>query len=202
MPDPAFPFAVLEQRPGVERAEYDRQSEARQVMFNDIPNAELIGHLVRQWIAPTATKHRLPSSVYTYGSPQESLNIHGSTGDGSLGLQAASLGKLFGLATEIPLGAAQSTLGHELAHWFQGSPQSVSPKWYNQRFGLTDPAVEAKMASGEFRATNGYSPASSPEGYFRSERELQASLVGLMMENLLAAKRENDYQTSIGLRPH
>lgn len=174
------PEEYLRQHP-----DYLRQTRKRR--FDSFPGADLMQKVMPAWLnVPLKSGPRhvftLPENEVAYGEAQPAKpRLHWGTAP-TIGLHPvpmadASQGGQLGMGT----------LAHELAHYYQMSRQNMN---------ATTPLSEySRMAK-----------SMNPSGY--TDRtdvpaiEQEAEIMRGHFLNLWQAKQENDYQTSIGLRPH
>ena len=163
----------------------------------------------------------LEPQIRTWGDPTDSYNTLGlfapERAPYSVGLQAK-------YAAALPHGfdspdyeRALNTLAHESSHYFQSAyakdPRSLdnTPTAIEQSYALR-PSEEtlqknfnAEFGSNMYSLDENNKPIKSKlTGKYRlpDPSETVANVFGTTMVDLLKAKKENDYQTSIGLRPH
>ena len=155
-----------------------------------------------------------PANVKVYGDPTIPYAVHGVYDPKrpfDINLQGKTALDLFTKNQDkAAFYEAMKTLGHESTHFyqhrFQDNPNN-NPRWSDntfdtaRAFALPQDELNKKVLSREF-SMSGMKQGKDGDFHVTESDEYVANVFGALMKNLIKAQDENDYQTSIGLRPH
>ena len=172
----------------IAKAQFD--SETQKANFADIPFAELMQKVYPHWMGYSPETPPI-KEIFTYGQPNfTTTNVPQGVTHGlgnypsAVGLQQA----LFNDALKDDQSKGAFVAMHEAAHVGQGARGNF----------LAQPEKSTLAAFPLKQLLSPYATYSSLSSPIEREADLMAS----MMQNLLQVKKQNDFETSIGVRPH
>lgn len=175
----------------------DSESEEgyRKTSVGDIPDFEGINKMVRAY-SDSMGPEKPPKYVAAYGEPNSAYNISGMFMPSSperLNIQAKSVKALLDQEGET-YGKSAGTLAHELAHayqWQRRTPGSVPRKWFAaDKLPQVLAMREQGRGSVESLGTN-----FKGEPFLGKPREIEASLIGNWVQDVIEAVQEDKYRT-------
>jgi len=156
-----------------------------------------------------------PANLKTYGNVGDSYTKMGTyqyaDDPFSIAMQSKSAGELFSKRLDKEkFYEAMQLLGHEASHFYQHRYQDTPANSVYGNFDIMNKSKSFMLPQDELNkkvlkedyAMSGFRQTDEGDFKVTDSGEHVASVFGLMLKNLIKAQDENDYQTSIGLRPH
>jgi len=173
----------------------DAEEGYRKTSVGDIPDFEGINKMVRAY-SDSMGDEKPPKYVAAFGKPNSDYTTSGMfmpANPERLNIQAKSVKALLDQDGET-YGDSAETLAHELTHayqWQRRASGSVPRKWYGQD---RVPQLKAMRAQGRGSAES-LGENFKGEPILGKPREIEASLIGNWVQDVIEAVREDKYRT-------